>query len=59
MIIRYRTTKYVVAKNIHIDGKITLRVVQKPIKTNTNKEKQVFICKAPLFLLVFFVFVGF
>ena len=39
--------------NIHIDGRITLRVVQKPIKTNTDMEKQVFICNAPMFLLVF------
>jgi len=33
--------------------------IQKPIKTNTDKEKQVFICKAPLFLLVFLCFYWF
>jgi len=58
--------KFVVVENnrnfsILINGRITLRVFQKPIKTTTDKEKQVFICfeKLPvfvgfsLFLLVF------
>jgi len=32
---------------------------KKPIKTNTDKEKQVFICKTPCFCWFFFVFIGF